>query len=790
MASKTIKISVRDLIENTMRSGSINSVFMCSNKAIQGIRAHQKLQKGFKDDLPDGAELFTEYAFDHVLNYNGFDFHIDGRIDGIVRNLDMTIIKEIKSTNLALDEISVDSSHPHYAQAACYAYIYCAQNSIDSAVVQLIYYQLDRDETRVVEWECSFSMLEEYFFKLLNKLVSWLVLSREWTQCRDLTIKRLDFPFEQYRKGQRDFAVAVYKTIKEGKRIYIQAPTGTGKTISVLFPSIKAVGEGLAEKIFYLTARTTHKQIAVDTVKTMISRGLAFKCLVITAKEKICPKEKTICDADYCEYARGYYDRIEQAVRDVFINEDIIDKSVLCKYSEKHTVCPFELSLDISLWVDCIISDYNYVFDPRVYLKRFFAEKNKSEYIILVDEAHNLVERARDMYSAEVSKREILSLKKDLGSTGKKSSIVKLLGSINSELIKYRRLCLDSGFCSMSEPPRELYPVLRELIVEAELWLSQNYYDSRYDSVLGLYFKINNFVKISELYDERYVTYVSNADRDTVLRLFCVDPSFLIREVITKQKSAVFFSATLSPIGYYRELLGGLEEDYIKRMSSPFDSENFGIYIRGISTKYKKRELTTGDVADCIYAAATSRNGNYLAFFPSYKYLRDVHSIFIVKYPEINTVIQNSSMDEAQREQFIESFKNQTVETYLGFAVLGGLFSEGIDLTGDRLLGAVVVGVGLPQICPERDIIMEYFNNHNNKGYEYSYVFPGINKVLQSAGRVIRSAQDKGFVVLIDERYQTDAYRKLFPGEWSGNVFINSAAELSSTLASFWNNCK
>ncbi len=793
MNNTNIKLSIKDLIEYTMRAGDLSSGFVGASRAVVGTKAHQQVQKQLKQDFQeskapdDVAELLIELPFNHTFEYQGFSISIEGRIDAVKEHEALPELYEIKSTYNELDSIMSESDSPHWAQAICYAYIYCTLYNKQKALVNLIYFQLDSEKTRVLSREYDFKALEVYFMRLLEKYIAWCSMSREWRLKRDSSIKELDFPFNEYRKGQREFVVAVYKTIREGKRLYIQAPTGTGKTISVLFPAIKALGEGHTEKLFYLTARTTHKQIALDTVKDMQKKGMALKCLVITAKEKICPKDQVICDPDYCEYAQGYYDRIDKAVMDIFKNEMVFDRGAIDEYSKRYLVCPFEYSLDISLWVDCIICDYNYVFDPRVYLKRFFADRKKGEHLLLVDEAHNMVDRARDMYSAELSKREILGLKKSLRLSGEKSPLMKLLNGINSAMLSYKKLCgQQKNYCQL-EPFVELNGLVRDFAAIAEQWLPLNRASQSYEHMLDLYFKANMFIKISELYDEKYYTYVDIIDGDTVVKQFCVDPSYRLQEVLNRIKSGVFFSATLSPMSYYKELLGGYKEDYAMKLPYPFEKSNLQVYIAGnVSTKFKNRQYSFGIIAEYIYTCSSIRKGNYMVFFPSYKYMSEVYQVFSERYPEVRIVQQDGSMDEAQREDFIAGFLPGVEESYVAFTVLGSFFSEGIDLVGDRLLGAIIIGVGLPQLCLERDIIMQYFDKTKNSGYNYSYIFPGMNKVLQAAGRVIRSKADKGIIVLIDERYKQGTYKHLMPEEWNPNKQVNSTGELAHELESFW----
>lgn len=788
--TKSIKLSVKDLIDYVMRSGDINVGFMGSNRSVLGIKAHQKVQKLMSTNLQEDMKLIIEHPIDYKSIHEGFEICIEGRIDGIIENKDKIIIDEIKSTYSDFENLPEDGYSVHWAQAICYSYFYAKENDLDNVFTQLTYFQLKTEEIKSYIREYTFEQLESIFCDYLNKYLIWHKITREWKEVRDKSIEDCTFPYEKYRKGQREFAVATYKTIQEGKKIFIQAPTGIGKTISAIFPTIKIIVKGQIDKFFYLTSRTTQRSIVEASLKLMINKGLKIKSITITAKDKMCFKDKTICKPDYCQYALGYYDRIGFASKDLFENENIVTRDIIEKYAVKHNVCPYEFTLDASLWADCIICDYNYVFDPIVYLKRYFSDK-LGKYVFLVDEAHNLVDRAREMYSSDLDKKDILQLKRNIQQESKKQSIIKTLNKLNRFFIDKRKECVVNDQWVTKDKPKEIYAILKDYINEAELWLSTNHSSFNYDAVFDLYMKVNFFIKISELYDESYITYYSKEKSDVIVKLFCVNPSTMLKNVLKRGLSVVFFSATLSPIEYFKDILGGDSDDYIIRMKSPFNRANLGLFIEGgISTKYKNRELSYNDIVNSIYTVINGKMGNYMVFFPSYKYMIDVYNIFSEEYPNISTSIQNSSMTESEREVFLDKFKEDCKQTYLAFVVLGGIFSEGIDLVGERLSGAIIVGVGLPQICLERNIIKDYFDTTISKGFEYSYIYPGMNKVMQGAGRVIRSDKDKGIVLLIDERYLYYQYNKLFPYEWKHYKTVRDSKSLEKRILSFWKDNK
>ncbi|PRR78313.1 hypothetical protein CLLI_17400 [Clostridium liquoris] len=773
-----VKISVRNLVEFILRSGDLDSTFVGSSRAVDGTRIHQKIQKN------KGDNYLAEVSLKHTIEYGDMFITVEGRADGIIKEENSVIIDEIKSTTRDLDKIDEGYNPLHFAQAKCYAYIYAKKNSMENIGVQLTYCQVDTGKIKYILKEYSLKELEDFFYSLIGKYFIWADYTRRWTEKRDKSIKGLPFPFENYRQGQRELAVGVYRTIFQSKNIFIQAPTGIGKTISTIFPGIKAMGEGLISKIFYLTAKTITSSVAMETFNKMEDKGIQFKVVTLTAKEKICFNEKTTCNAEQCQYAKGHFDRVNKVIMEILKKENLINRTVIEKYAKEYRVCPFELSLDLTLWADCVICDYNYVFDPRVYLKRFF-DGGKEDFLFLIDESHNLVDRGRNMFSAELKKEDFLRGKKLTKDSSPK--LYKVLNKLNSYMLDMSKRCNEQGFYMQKEEPLEIYSLLRSFVKEGEDWLKGNEKGEGYEEILQLYFNILAFLRISEFYNESYVTYVQKDIKETKIKLFCLDPSKLLREGINRGKSAIFFSATLTPIGYFKDILGGEEDDYSMRFPSPFPVENRALMIAGnISTRYKNRGNSIYKIVEYIKAFIYGKKGNYLVFFPSYKYMNMVLKAFEQECKDVKIIVQNSSMKEEEREEFLNNFNENGEETLVAFSVLGGIFSEGIDLKGERLSGAVIVGVGLPQICFERDIIMNYFNEKNNKGYEYAYMYPGMNKVLQAAGRVIRSEKDRGAILLIDDRFVSRSYVNLFPKEWMNNIIVRKSEDVENVLDQFW----
>ena len=554
-----------------------------------------------------------------------------------------------------------------------------------------------------------------------------------------------------------------------------------GKTIATVFPSVKAMGMGLVTKIFYLTAKTITRTVAEDTFNLLMNHGLHMKVTTITAKEKICILDKPDCNPTSCPRAKGHFDRVNDAVFDLVTNENEITRDLILSYSKKHNVCPFEMSLDVTLWSDAIICDYNYAFDPNVYLRRFFNNDKQEDYVFLIDEAHNLVDRAREMYSATLCKDDFLIVKGFVKDINPKLS--KLLSTCNKDLLTLRRECDEfelvediSVFCMH----------LMQLMTEYETFLQEYNSDDR-DELLQLYMDIRNFLNIYEILDDYYTIYTDYDENDRFrIKLQCMDPSRNLTKYYEKGRSVILFSATLLPIKYYKEQLGGKEDDYAVYAPSSFSVSNRLIMVASdVSTKYSRRnEREYRKILDYIKSFVNKRIGNYMVFFPSYQMmdlLADMASDEIA-----GLVMQKSNMTEEEREAFLEGFVENPKESRVGFCVMGGIFSEGIDLKNSRLIGAIIVGTGLPMVCNERELFRGYFDERNGRGFDYAYLYQGMNKVLQSAGRVIRTKEDRGAILLLDDRFLKAEYYQLFPKEWFPFEPVNPTT-MDRMLSDFWN---
>lgn len=783
MPPRLLKTSVRELIGFALRSGDlVSGGFTRPDRMVEGTRGHQKVQNARPDDYQ------PEVPVTYLLESDEITLEISGRVDGLLAEADGTVlVDEIKTTTADVEEDPPENP-AHWAQAKVYAFIVAEQSNLDSIDVQLTYLQLDTWKRHEDRRTFTFDELAAFFSDLVEKYLHWARIYLEWCVERDQSLAALEFPFADYRPGQRDLAVTTYRTIENEGRAYTQAPTGIGKTISTLFPAVKALEKDHAEKIFYLTAKTIGRTVAEKAINDMRSGGARLKSLTLTARDKICfkPNGGTTCDPEQCEFAQGYYDRINDALEDIF-DCDAFTRPLIEEYAQKHKVCPFEFSLDLSLWSDIIVCDYNYVFDPRAHLKRFFQDA-KGQYAFLIDEAHNLVDRAREMFSAELYKSEILGLKRLSGKTH--PDLTKKLDALNKYFIKLGKKVDKEGDGESWISPElstDLLALVHNFLKEAEKVLAQGSSLLFWDELIEFYFQALGFERIGELFDEHYTTYAEKQGKEVRFRLYCLDPSKNIRQALERGSAAVFFSATLSPLEYFRDLLGGEEGDYLVRLDSPFPPEHLRLMLADhIETTYKKRGETYGDVAESIAAFISQRPGNYLAYFPSYKYMEEVATLFIEAHSDVETLVQESGMSEREREAFLAVFDEDTPHTTLGFAVMGGIFGEGIDLVGDRLVGAVVVGVGLPQICLERDLIKHYFDEREISGFEYAYTYPGMNRVLQAAGRVIRTDEDRGAILLVDRRFGQNRYRRLFPPYWQAVHSVRDPAHIAQFLADFW----
>ena len=759
-----IRISVRNLVEFILREGDIDNRTgggQDPENMQMGSRIHRKIQRQMGADYQAEVPLKTEIVCD------GFTLKIEGRADGLIHTKEQVMVDEIKGVLRELDRVQ-EPAGIHLAQAKCYASMVAEQEGVDEIGVQMTYCQMETEEVKRFQYSYQSNELKVWFDEVIRQYKKWAKFQIEWRKARNASIKGIEFPFP-YRKGQRDLAVSVYRTILRKKKLFIQAPTGVGKTISTVFPAVKAVGEELGEKIFYLTAKTITRTVAEQAFETLREQNLKFKVITLTAKEKICFCEETSCNPDDCPYAKGHFDRVNDAVYELLMQEDVMSREVLEAQARKHKVCPFEMALDVSTWVDGVICDYNYVFDPDARLRRFFAEGGAGGYLFLIDEAHNLVERGRQMYSAELCKEDFLSVKKLV--KGEAPRFAKRLEACNKILLAMKKECENYKVLdNISHFGIQLMNVLSE----TDRYLEECVDKEVRETVLDFYFQVRSFLNIYDGLDENYVIYTEYQENGRfVLKLFCVNPAANLQKCLDKGNSAVFFSATLLPIQYYKRLLSTEKDNYAVYIDSSFDTKK-RLLMNGVdvSTRYtmRSREMYQR-YATYIFRVVKAKMGNYLIFFPSYRFMEDVYQEFTQLLAsdeeEMELVIQQKHMDEEERENFLRAFEMGREKSLIGFGVLGGIFSEGIDLTNEKLIGTLIIGTGLPQVCNEREILKSYFDQKGLYGFDYAYRYPGMNKVLQAAGRVIRTEDDRGVILLLDERFQREKGKEIFPREWA-----------------------
>ncbi len=844
-----VRISVRHLVEFVLRSGDLDNRTQGAQSfeaAMAGARLHRKLQKRAEGLYEPEVTLKKDVHFPDLV------LRIEGRADGVMgvgpdgkmtgktgksagnpsetgaaKSLAPVCVDEIKCMYLDVKELE-EPFAIHLAQAKCYAYILADAKSLASVGVRMTYVNLETEDVKRFRTDFNFAELEDWFLEVARAYHRWASWQLRHIKERDESMANLNFPFP-YRPGQKGLAATVYATLRDAGNLMLMAPTGVGKTMSCLFPAVRALGQGRGDRIFYLTGKNETLSAPAEALGILTGKGLDIRAIRILSKEKICPLSEPSCNPDDCPYAKGHFDRVNDAVFELLDagGSCVADSGVIMRQAEKWRVCPFEMELDVSSWCDVILCDYNYVFDPDAQLRRFFGEDVKGDYIFLIDEAHNLVDRGREMYSAELRKTHVLAAKR-LAKDGA-PKIARALARVNQCLLQVKHDCAEhpdgntagipfhvlggmapaEGFGSLD---RLLAAMLR-LCGEMQTFYKESENAELKEKLLDFYFEVRTFVSVADYLDDTYIAYAETgaageegrgAKRDALpasellLKLLCVNPARRLGNALAHGRSAVFFSATLLPAAYYRRMLTTGDDVPAVYAPSPFDRTRRRILIgTDVSTKYTARGKDMyRRIARYISVTARAKCGNYLIFFPSYKMMRDVCRVYRQEFdsPDVNYVCQSYGMSETDREIFMENFYEDPAVSLVAFAVMGGMFSEGIDLAGTKLIGAVVVGTGIPQVSNEREILKRYYDNPPEEdpaenaepaGFDYAYRYPGMNKVLQAAGRVIRTQTDRGVIVLLDSRFADPANRRLFPREWSDAVYV-TAGTAGEELARFW----
>jgi DNA excision repair protein ERCC-2 len=775
------KVGVGELVSFLYASGDLSSETFQNVSLLEGTKAHQYVQSKYGSH--DEAEVTISYLYEH----EDYEVLLQGRIDGLIMLDDKRWIEEIKSTRFPIFADEFNVNHEHLAQLKMYAYMYLKNQHQDDIVGRVTYIQLSDYKMRHFNFFFDVDLLTPFFEESIKTYIIWLDKLYTHLDRKRESLEKLYFPFDTYRRGQREMMTAVYQTMKDQDLLFSVAPTGIGKTMASLFATLKSLSDD-QQKIFYLSAKTQGKKVALDSMDILHEAGLQTKTLEITSKDVTCFLEKRECDPDKCPFARGFFDRLNTAMQDIFDHETLMTRSIVEAYARKHTVCPFGFSLYVSYYVDVIICDYNYAFDPRIHLIRYFDDSNFKP-LLLVDEAHNMIARSRDMYSATLIRSEFIVLRK--AASKLKPTIRNAVKKCLNHFDRYLEQLSLNPFLSFPRIDDSFLEDVYGLMKKIENALKEMPKYPRKTEVMDVYLQLLSFSIIHDFYNDTYVTNIEKiGDDDLSITLQCLDASEFIYDTIkNKAYGSVFFSATLIPIDYYKELIACGYGETLK-IRSPFDPKRLKLIVmNNVNTRYQSREGSKHQIVDTIKEVINAKKGNYIAFFPSYAYMQQIINELPNDLPA-DLIIQNRDMEPHLRDLILERFKQKVERSQLAFFVMGGMFSEGIDYVGDMLSGVIIVGVGLPMISESNNQLKTYYDQTFGKGFEYAYTYPGMNKVIQAVGRVIRRDSDYGIAILMDDRFTTKTYLNLFPPEWKQVEIIKKPKDLKPILSSFWDQFK
>ena len=784
-----ILISARELADRTSQSGNLGGGGE-SPTSEEGRILHKALASmqgdGFRAEVPISADFVS----------GNITYRISGRADGVTEG-DVPIVTEFKTVTHSAFERA--SSRLGRAQVMIYAACLALSRGFPKVTARLVIATPDGENVKNSDRVYTSEELELALHAFIAKVASRARNEVDAARQVHPALSKLKFPHPSLREGQRELISSVASAVGSGKRLFAQAPTGIGKTVSVLYGAARAMGRTDIRRVFYLTAKASTRREAYAAAGRLASVGAGLRTMVLTAKEQICPRRTGgdfICDPEHCPLAKGYYDRRDAAIESLILSYKGYPSGAISQAAAKHNICPYELSLDLSEYCDVIICDYNYAFDPAVKLRRYFGDSAYcgGKNVFLIDEAHNLPERARDIFSATLTREDVRRITEAIRND---TMLTSALASLDEALCRAGELCEENmseyegvrcGYYFNRDPLPDLDDAVSRALERADLFYFTHRTDiplacaaARFRSVC------KKWQNAAENFDERYRTYIEKIGEEVSLKLYCLDPSARLDDALGEAYASVFFSATLTPADYFSDILGGGRDSCSISLPSPFPRENLGlIALTNVSTRFEDRDRSYKRIAGAIAATVAAKRGNYIVYFPSYKYMQSVTDIFTARYPNVPVAIQRSGMTRQEREEFLSFFENDVGCLRVGFCVLGGSFSEGVDLPGSRLIGTLIVGVGLPGLSAERNIIRDYFENRAECGYDYSYTYPGMNSVLQAAGRVIRRPDDRGVVVLIDDRYAEEKYRALYPPHWSEMKFASDIPELQGILGDFW----
>lgn len=775
-----VKISVHQLIDNVLMEGSIDNRFQFSEHTAQeGTRLHQKLQKEFAKE----SKYQSEVSVKETIERDDFKIKLEGRIDGIISSKNITL-DEIKTSEYEFSELPQSQLNQYWYQTMIYGYMYAKRKELAKISLRLSYYQTTENKLTQKVKDFDFAELEEFFNKTIDAFIKELKYKAQHREHRNQTIAELSFPFESYRQGQRDLMKAVYATILNDKRLYTMAPTGIGKTLSTIFPTLKSMLTTDIERLFYFTAKIATRKVAEETTALLCDGGLFMTSVTLSSKDSICFLEERTCNPIECPFAKDYYDKLKTHHFEILASETQFTRPVIEQLAKNYEMCPFELGLDLSNYADLIILDYNYLFDPRSYLRRFFSEINPENFL-LIDEAHNLIDRTRNMYTATLSLNQARAILKIISGKKVKRQLVKLvkeLENLKRFLIernqKFYAQAADSS--TIQQKIFKLTELLKKEIAMADMDNQQ--------VILNFYFELLSFSRINEYYDLSFKTYLKLTETDFELTICCIEPTSIIDEKMSLTKGAVLFSASFTPLSYYQKSLGGQKSDYYLTVASPFDQNNHLLMINPtISVTYRNRQKSITEIVNQINMLIHGKIGNYLIFFPSFAFMK----LFLAEFEtDAKIIIQEQNMTADDKREFLSHFNSENTKTMVGFAVLGGSFAEGIDLKGECLIGVAIISVGLPMITDETNEIQKYYQFQQRNGFQYAYQIPAMNKVIQAVGRLIRTEKDYGVTLLIDERFNTREYQRFFPEHWQNAQIVSDDQQLKNLLTNFWENAK
>ena len=749
------RIAVRALCEFTAKVGDLDLRFTPSPTALEGIQGHLRVTAG----------RAASYEREVSLSLDFEDLQVRGRADGY--DPSANCLEEIKTHRGDLSRQPDNHRQLHWAQARLYGWMLCEQRQLPHIELALVYLDVDSDrQTRFAQtWQAA--ELRDYFERLCGQFLGWARQEMLRTEVRNTGLQALTFPHGSFRSGQRQLAETVYKAVSTGRCLMAQATTGIGKTLGTLFPMLKAIVPQQLDKIFFLTAKTPGRQLALDALRQVhrAQPDLPLRVLELVARDKACEHPDKACHGDACPLAKGFYDRLP-AARAMAAKAPLLDRASLRDIALAHDVCPYYLSQEMARWVDVVVGDYNYYFDQSALLFGL-AQEHQWRLAVLVDEAHNLVERGRQMYSASLDQRNLQTLRKQAPAVLK-----TVLQRLNREWNALHKEQI-AVYQAYATPPTLLLLALQRCVAKIGDLLNEQP-EGLAPELMDFYFSALQFTKVAELFDDGYVFDISlqQGPRQSSHSRLCLRnaiPARLLGPRLAAARSCVLFSATLSPRHYFADLLG-MPGDYAWiDVQSPFAAEQLEVQLAAhISTRYSHRQASLVPIAELIARQFAQRPGNYLAFFSSFDYLQQVAALVAERYPHLALWLQERQMDESRREAFIQRF--QADGQGIGFAVLGGAFGEGIDLPGSRLIGAFVATLGLAQVNPVNEQLKQRLQLRFGAGYDYTYLYPGLQKVVQAAGRVIRGVQDQGVVVLIDDRFAEAKVQALLPRWWPAPI--------------------